>query len=82
MLYVCPVYTWLLVGAGLSAARQKRWRLLIVGFLPALLSLGVCMLGPVNDYFRYFLPIVAMTLPLWGSVGALAHSTAERRPAP
>lgn len=44
----------------MSAVRQRRWRLL-VGFLPALLTLGVCMLGPVNDYFRYFLPIVAMT---------------------
>lgn len=73
MLYVCPVYTWLLVGAGLSAARQKRWRLLIVGFLPALLSLGVCMLGPVNDYFRYFLPIVAMTIPLLGTVQGFAQ---------
>ena len=63
LLYACATYTWALVGAGLSAARQKRWRLL-VSFLPALLSLGVCMLGPVNDYFRYFLPIVAMAIPL------------------
>jgi len=28
--------------------------------------LGVCMLSPVNDYFRYFLPIVAMAFPLTG----------------
>ncbi|MEG0269639.1 MAG: DUF6020 family protein [Clostridia bacterium] len=69
LLYTCAVYTWLLVGAGLSLARRKKWRLL-VGFLPALLSLGVCMLSPVNDYFRYFLPIVAMTLPLLGSAAA------------
>lgn len=60
LLYACATYTWLLAGAGMSAVRQRRWRLL-VGFLPALLTLGVCMLGPVNDYFRYFLPIVAMT---------------------
>lgn len=63
LLYCCAAYTWLLVGAGLSAAAQRRWRVLC-GFLPALLSLGVCMLSPVNDYFRYFLPIVAMTFPL------------------
>lgn len=69
LLYVCPVYTWLLVGAGLSLARRRRWRML-VGFLPALLTLGVCMLGPVNDYFRYFLPIVAMTPVLLGAAGA------------
>ena len=60
LLLGCGVYTWALVAAGLSLARRKRWREL-VGFLPALLSLGVCMLSPVNDYFRYFLPIVAMT---------------------
>jgi hypothetical protein len=55
----CPVYTWLLVGAGLSLARRRKWQLLIV-YLPALFSFGVCLLSPVNDYFRYFLPIVAM----------------------
>ncbi|MEG2604380.1 MAG: DUF6020 family protein [Clostridia bacterium] len=65
LLYCCAAYTWVLVGAGIAVARQRRWRALI-GFLPALLSLGVCMLGPVNDYFRYFLPIAAMTLPLLG----------------
>lgn len=67
LLYACATYTWLLVGAGISAARRKNWRLVLCGFLPALLSLGVCMLSPVNDYFRYFLPIVAMTWPLLGS---------------
>ncbi len=63
MLYACATYTWVLVGAAISVCRQQRWRVL-AAFLPALLSLGVCMLSPVNDYFRYFLPIVAMTLPL------------------
>jgi len=66
LLYACATYTWALAGAALSAARRRQWRLLI-GFLPALLSLGVCMLSPVNDYFRYFLPIAAMTIPLIGS---------------
>ena len=69
LLYACATYTWLLVGAAISLCRQRRWRLL-AAFLPALLSLGVCMLGPVNDYFRYFLPIVAMTLPLIGAASA------------
>ena len=68
MLYACATYTWVMVCAALSLARQKRWRMLI-GFLPALMSLAVCMLSPVNDYFRYFLPIAAMCLP----VGATAH---------
>jgi len=69
MLYACAVYTWTLVGAAVSVCRQKRWRIL-AAFLPALLSLGVCMLSPVNDYFRYFLPIVAMTLPLIGAAAS------------
>lgn len=73
LLYACAAYTWLLVGAGLSAARRGRWRLVACGFLPALLSLGVCMLSPVNDYFRYFLPIAAMTLPLLGSCAEDEH---------
>jgi len=61
----CPVYTWLLIAAAHSLARRKRWREL-TAFMPALLSLGVCLLAPVNDYFRYFLPVVAMTVPLLG----------------
>ena len=65
LLYVCASYTWALAGGALSLLRQKRARLL-AAFVPALMSLGVCMLGPVNDYFRYFLPIVAMTPGLLG----------------
>ena len=65
LLYVCASYTWALAGGALSLLRQKRARLL-AAFVPALMSLGVCMLGPVNDYFRYFLPIVAMTPSLLG----------------
>ena len=55
----CPTYTWLLVAAGYSLARRRRMRELMA-FGAALLSLGVCLLSPVNDYFRYFLPIAAM----------------------
>ena len=58
------------MAAASSLALRKKIRLLI-GFLPALMSLGVCMLSPVNDYFRYFLPIAAMTLPL------IAYAQAE-----
>ena len=59
-LYLCPVYTWLLVAAGIALAHRRRWRDLAC-FLPALMSFAVCLLSPVNDYFRYFLPIIAMT---------------------
>ncbi|MBE5800948.1 MAG: hypothetical protein E7319_01535 [Clostridiales bacterium] len=63
--YCCAAYTWTLVGAALSLTRQRRWRLLCA-FVPALMSLAVCMLSPVNDYFRYFLPIAAMAPILAG----------------
>lgn len=72
----CPTYTWLLVAAGFSMARRGRFREL-VAFLPALLSLGVCLLSPVNDYFRYFLPVVAMCPMLLG----LAHTVAPAQAA-
>lgn len=52
-------------GRGAVSGPRRQWRRL-AAFLPALLSLGVCMLSPVNDYFRYFLPIAAMTFPLIG----------------
>ena len=61
----CAGYTWLLGIAALSLLRQKRARDL-AAFLPALLSLAVCMLSPVNDYFRYFLPVVCAFVPLLG----------------
>ena len=59
LLYCCAFYTWLLVAAGVSLGRQRRWRDLIA-FVPALLSFATCLLSPVNDYFRYYLPIVAV----------------------
>ncbi len=73
LLLYCPVYTWLLTAAAFSLLRRRRFREL-AAFIPALLSLGVCALSPVNDYFRYFLPIVAMTIPLL----ALAKEPAAR----
>jgi len=63
LLYVCAAYTWTLVAAALSMGRQRRWRGL-TAFAPAALSFATCLLSPVNDYFRYFLPVAAATLPL------------------
>ena len=72
----CPTYTWLLMAAGLSMARRRRLRELIA-FMPALLSFGVCLLSPVNDYFRYFLPVVVMCPML---LGLACHVEPERLP--
>ena len=65
LLYTCAMYTWLLVGCAISLCHQRRFKLLIA-FMPALFTLAVCMLSPVNDYFRYFLPITALTPLLLG----------------
>ena len=62
---LCAAYTWLLVIAALSLLRQRRARDL-AAFLPAFLTLLACALSPVNDYFRYFLPIVCAFVPLLG----------------
>ena len=60
ILLVSAAYTWLLIGAGIACAQAGRRRDVWL-FLPALMSLATCLLSPVDDYFRYFLPIVAMT---------------------
>jgi len=67
MLFVCPVYTWTLVGAAIVLFTRRRWRELAL-FMPALLSFAVCLISPVDDYFRYFLPVVAMCAPLLACV--------------
>jgi len=72
----CPLYTWLLAAAGFSLARRRQWQALMA-FAPALLSLGVCMLSPVNDYFRYFLPIIAMC-PMLLSLSGYVKGRSDR----
>ncbi len=63
MLFTCPLYTWLLVAAAIVLAHRRRFRDLAL-FAPALLSFAVCLVSPVDDYFRYFLPVIAMSIPL------------------
>ncbi|MCL1854100.1 MAG: DUF6020 family protein [Clostridia bacterium] len=68
VLYICAAYTWTLAAAAFSMGRQRRWRGL-TAFAPAALSFAVCLLSPVNDYFRYFLPVAAAALPLLAWTG-------------
>lgn len=76
LLLCCAAYVWALVACAASVVRQRRYRRLIA-YAPALLTLGVCMLSPVNDYFRYILPLVAMTPALIGLAGAGEDSGAK-----
>ena len=67
LLYCCATYTWLLVGVGMYlAAPGATLAAAVPRSCRRCSRLGVCMLSPVNDYFRYFLPIVAMAFPLTG----------------
>ena len=63
LLFTCPFYTWLLVGVSIVFARRNRGKDLAL-LCPAVLSFAVCLVSPVDDYFRYFLPIIVMTIPL------------------
>lgn len=67
MLFTCALYTWALVAAGIALAHSRRWRELLL-FVPAIFSFLVCLVSPVDDYFRYFLPIIAMAIPLMACV--------------
>lgn len=67
MLFTCALYTWTLAAAFIVLLTRRRWRELVL-FIPALMSFAVCLVSPVDDYFRYFLPVIAMTVPLLACV--------------
>ena len=50
-------YFWCTFIAVFFIARQKSWKMLFV-FAPAMITLFVCVIAPVNAYFRYGLPVV------------------------
>lgn len=62
LLYCCAFYTWLAVALAVSMYHQRKGRLLCA-FVPILATFACCIFSPVNDYFRYFLPVVTM-IPL------------------
>lgn len=62
MFFSCAPYTWTLVGVALALSRRRLRELAL--FAPAALSFAVCLVSPVDDYFRYFLPVIAMCAPL------------------
>lgn len=59
------IYSWLLLlllvfAVGNAGRRGSRN---VIAFMPAIMVLVFCVLGPVNGYMRYFLPVVVV-LPL------------------
>ena len=75
LLYCCAAYTWLLVAGAISLAHQKRWRDIAL-LTPVLLSFAVCLISPVNDYIRYYLPVIACGIPLMAYVGTKKEDNA------
>lgn len=59
------IYTWVLTFLAVfaSAGARRRGAAGLVSLVPGLMVLAFCVLGPVNGYMRYFLPIVPV-LPL------------------
>ena len=68
LLYECEFYTWLTIACGVYLLSRRRWSKLIP-MVPVFLSILVCLLSPVNDSFRYFMPVAA-SLPLVIAVAA------------
>lgn len=57
LIYNCSIYSWsvlFLIGYSLV---KRRMPIFIINF-PLLLSLGVCLLSPVNACLRYMLPVI------------------------
>lgn len=62
LLYRCAFYTWL-VAAMTCYVMVGRQRKKLAAFVPAVLSILICVASPVNDCFRYYLPVI-MAMPL------------------
>ncbi len=58
-------YTWILFFLAALMIRKNKWRDLIA-CLPLLLTIGICIISPVNGYVRYMLPVMAATPLLVG----------------
>lgn len=63
-------YTWCAILAAFLIGERKQWRLLVL-FIPSLVVLLVCVVSPVNAYFRYGLPIV-FSVPFFAMVSVYA----------
>ncbi|WP_062203018.1 DUF6020 family protein [Demequina salsinemoris] len=72
LLYSAGLYTWVTVALFALLIRRRAWADMVV-FVPVVLTIGMCLVSPVNGYLRYMLPVMAVT-PLL--VGWTLHSVA------
>lgn len=62
LLYCCAFYTWLVVSMTCYVIIGKQ-RKKLTAFVPTVISILICVASPVNDCFRYYLPVI-MEIPL------------------
>ena len=53
-------YTWVII-VGTSLLLRKKMYKECVSATPLILTIGICMISPVNGYLRYMLPVMATT---------------------
>lgn len=78
LFFSCAAYFWITVLVATYFIAQKKWTYL-AALAPGLLTLGVCLLSPVNDYLRYMLPVAAIT-PAMLSLAVSAEQSARPDP--
>lgn len=80
LMHQCGFYTWVLAGLIGYMLRWRGWRALPIFAAPVGIIM-ICLISPMNAYFRYFLP-VATTLPvvLAAAKQMAGMEHAERKP--
>lgn len=63
--YKLGFYTWLVVLMIVYVCHKKEYYAMW-GYIPALISIAVCIASPVNEYLRYYLKVVFMVPLLLG----------------
>lgn len=76
LLFRPGTYTWLMIvlAGYVASSPNKTERRLLALFLPVLFVLLVCIASPVNGYFRYAMPLIAVT-PLYISLISYCKSS-------
>lgn len=63
--YSCGFYVWSIILFSILLILRKKYKKLLL-ILPIILSIGVCLLSPVNADFRYLLPVI-VTFPIFSA---------------
>lgn len=63
MLCFCGIYSWMMFFLISNLIRKRNLRDALIYILP-FLTLQICLFSPVNNYSRYFMPIIA-SMPLF-----------------